>query len=101
MKHGINPAGLKDDAGKPDYSLLPWSAIEQVARVQMHGAKKYERDNWKHLITEQERVSAAMMRHLAAWFDGEKTDPETGLPHLAHAVCNGLFLLWFELKGAE
>jgi ADP-heptose:LPS heptosyltransferase len=28
------------------------------------------------------------MRHLAAWQRGEENDPETGLPHLAHAMCN-------------
>jgi hypothetical protein len=28
------------------------------------------------------------MRHLAAWQRGEENDAESGLPHLAHAMCN-------------
>ena len=27
---------------------------------------------------------------------GEQLDPESKLPHLAHAVCCLLFILWFE-----
>lgn len=29
-----------------------------------------------------------LMRHMAAWQRGEELDPESGLPHLAHAMCN-------------
>ena len=31
---------------------------------------------------------ACLMRHMAAWQRGEENDPESGLPHLAHAMCN-------------
>jgi hypothetical protein len=31
---------------------------------------------------------ACLQRHLAAWQRGEECDPESGLPHLAHAMCN-------------
>lgn len=31
---------------------------------------------------------ACAMRHMAAWQRGEECDPESGLPHLAHAMCN-------------
>lgn len=42
---------------------------------------------------------ASCMRHLQSWFAGENTDPESGLPHLAHAACNLLFLLAYQLRG--
>ena len=34
------------------------------------------------------------MRHLIAWRKGELIDPESKLPHLAHAGCNLIFLNW-------
>lgn len=37
------------------------------------------------------------MRHLTAWWGGEKSDPESGEHHLAHLGCCVIFLLWFDL----
>jgi hypothetical protein len=45
------------------------------------------------------RLYAATMRHMTAWWEGEKADPETGFSHLSHASCCALFLLAFELRG--
>jgi hypothetical protein len=38
------------------------------------------------------------MRHVTDWWDGEKNDKGSGLPHLAHAACDILFLLAMEEK---
>ena len=53
--------------------------------------------NWRYVENPQTRYYDAAMRHLLAWFEGEKNDEETGLNHLAHAGCDILFLLWFDL----
>ena len=45
------------------------------------------------------RVHDALMRHLRAHWDGESIDPETGLPHMAHAATNALFLLAYVKRG--
>ncbi len=54
-----NDAGQKYDTGKPDYSLLPFEALEQVVRVLDFGAAKYGRDNWKRVENARNRYSAA------------------------------------------
>ena len=36
------------------------------------------------------------MRHISAWLGNETNDPDSGLPHLAHAVCCLLYLIWFD-----
>ncbi len=54
-----NEAGRKHDAGKADYSLLPFEALEQVVRVLDFGANKYGRDNWKRVENAEHRYSAA------------------------------------------
>jgi hypothetical protein len=32
---------------------------------------------------------------MAAWQRGEEVDPESGLPHLAHAMCNLRMLTYY------
>ncbi len=78
--------GIKNDAGKPDFTYISYELLEQVALVREFGAKKYSRSNWKKgfLVT---RSLAAVLRHIFAFLRGETNDPESGLSHLAHAVC--------------
>lgn len=87
------PQGRKHDGGKPDYTLLPWDAVEEVVKVLDFGAKKYERDNWKRVAGAETRYLAAAFRHLSAYAQSNANDEETGLSHLAHAACCLLFLL--------
>lgn len=88
--------GRKFDNGKPDYTLLPWDAVEEIVKVLDFGAKKYARDNWRYVDGGEIRYLAAAFRHMAAYNRGETHDPETGLSHLAHAGCCILFLLSLE-----
>lgn len=86
----------KHDAGKWRFSLIPLCAIRSVIEVLEFGAKKYAPDNWKTVPDARIRYFDATIRHVTAWWDGEKNDNESGLPHLAHAVCCLLFLLWMD-----
>lgn len=88
--------GRKFDAGKLDYTLVPFEGLEEIIKVLMFGAQKYDRHNWKHVDNAPQRYTAAAFRHLAAHTRGEMTDHETGLSHLAHAGCCVLFLLALE-----
>lgn len=83
----------KDDAGKVRLDLLPFAALEDVARVLEYGAEKYAPQGWRHLEGGHERYVRAALRHLHAHAGGEMFDPESGLPHLAHAACSLLFAL--------
>lgn len=83
--------GVKHDTGKPPMSLLDRHALEDVARVLAFGANKYAAHNWRQGIAYSRLLDAAL-RHLFAFAAGEDTDPESGLPHLAHAGCCVMFL---------
>ncbi len=98
MQQMLATEGRKYDTGKPDYTLLPWDAVEQIVKVLDFGARKYARDNWKHVADGETRYLAAAFRHMAAHNRGEKNDPETGISHLAHAGCCVLFLLALEKR---
>jgi len=83
---------MKFDTGKPRYDLIPPSAMAGMAKVLTYGAKKYKPGNWKE-VESLDRYVAALYRHLEAWRQGEKTDSESGLLHLEHALTNVAFLL--------
>ncbi|CAB5220177.1 hypothetical protein UFOVP232_74 [uncultured Caudovirales phage] len=94
-------AGMKFDSGKLDYTLVPWDGMEEVIKVLEFGAKKYARDNWKHVENADIRYLAAAFRHIVQYNNGEMTDKETGLSHLAHAGCCLLFLLSLEKQNGS
>ena len=85
--------GIKHDQEKPPMDLLDTTALETLSMVLAFGAKKYARHNWRNGL-EYSRLVAAAMRHMAAFNRGEDNDPETGLPHPAHAMCCMMFLTW-------
>lgn len=82
--------GRKFDSGKPDYTLLPFEALEDVVKVLGFGAVKYGRDNWQKV--ERQRYVAAAFRHLVSIAKGEEFDEESGQTHAAHLACCALFL---------
>lgn len=92
--------GFKADSGKPDFSLLPWGPVEDIVRVLTVGAQKYAPDNWQKVPHAERRYLAALLRHVWARAKGERIDPETGLPHLAHAGCCLLFWAWHDDNAA-
>ena len=85
--------GVKYDADKPRYELLPVGPIEETVKVLTAGAKKYDDHNWRKVDRQRPRYYAAALRHIFAWWRGETHDPETGLHHLAHAMCCLIFLM--------
>lgn len=84
----------KDRVGrtKPGVSTFPLTALFEAARATKHGADKYGPFNWREIpITTTVYVDAAI-GHIAAFFEGEDLDPDSGEHHLAHAIA-GLAIL--------
>ena len=82
----------KHDQDKVRFDLIPPKELEEVAKVFTFGAKKYSDYNWQGLKVS--RLVASLLRHVYAWVQGKSIDPETGLSHLSHAVCNCLMIMW-------
>ena len=95
------PEGIKYDTEKARWSLLPYRELTEVVCVLTLGSKKYADENWKKVQPQPDRYFSAAMRHLTAWWGGEKKDPETGKSHLAHVVCCLLFLMWFDNEAKD
>lgn len=90
--------GHKDDADKVRMELIPPELMIAVGDILTSGAKKYDDRNWEHGM-KWSRVYGALLRHLTAWWGGEKKDPETGRSHLWHAGCCITFLIAYEMRG--
>ena len=88
--------GLKFDDAKLRWDLLPMECVEEVVKVLSFGSRKYAPNNWKAVEQGSERYYAALMRHLVAYRKGEEIDPESGLSHLSHVMCNLVFLIWLD-----
>lgn len=85
-------SGTKHDSDKPRMDLLAPEALIEVAKVLGFGAKKYGDHNWRAGI-DHSRLYAAVQRHLNQHWSGDTLDDESGLPHLAHAMCGIMMML--------
>lgn len=93
---GISPIGVttgnpKDLIGvkKAPLRYVPPSLVIATAPVLELGAVKYNNGipcNWRQYPIKASVYVEAALRHISAYYDGEDLDPESGLPHLAHAT---------------
>lgn len=82
------------DNPKDPLELIPPQFLLALAAVLQHGKVKYAANNWMRGMSFTV-VFGSILRHLFAWFAGRDTDKESGLPHLHHAACGLMFLIFF------
>jgi len=93
---------MKYDEGKPKIHLVPPEAIIEAARVFGFGAEKYGENNWRQDIHKfpVSRHYSSIQRHMMAYMMGEDDDPESGLPHLSHALTQMMILIMTTKEGS-
>lgn len=81
---------------KPErWDLMPYAALDELARVYAFGAEKYSAHNYLRGYAWSLSLGA-LQRHVSQWAQGRDRDEETGLHHLAHAAWHCLALLMFD-----
>jgi hypothetical protein len=70
------------------------TALMEIAKVAGYGTDKYSRYNFLKGY-DWSLSFDALCRHIFAFWAGEDIDPESGLPHMAHAGWHCLTLLTF------
>lgn len=83
------PSNPKDIIGSDKLPLHLWpeTATAMGCLGLLDGMLKYGRNNWRAVGVRPSIYVDALKRHVNAWFDeGEEMDPDSGLPHLAHAL---------------
>lgn len=119
---------LRYNNGKPQWSLVHFKSLEPLVSVLEYGKHKYSiftneigdefkgsevtpeqvkmwnldikssgADNWKKGL-DQKEILDSLTRHLFALISGEDNDPESGLPHIGHILCNSLFYQYHKNK---
>lgn len=80
-----NPKQLYGDKKLP-VQWVPPVAIAYLGMALREGGKKYGPYNWRDLKVESMTYVGAALRHILAYLDGEDIDPDSGNPHIAHAM---------------
>ena len=81
----VNPKDLVGSDKLPLH-LWPETATAVGCLGFLDGAGKYGRANWREFGVSASVYVAACKRHLNAWFEGEDCAPDSGVPHLSHAL---------------
>lgn len=79
--------------------LWPETASALGCLALLDGALKYGRSNWRAVGVRASIYVDAAKRHLNKWFEGETVDPDSGLPHLAHALACLAIVIDAEVAG--
>jgi len=89
----VEEKAMRFNEGKVQLSYMMDAdvAMKGMCKVMTFGAEKYARGNWKNAMDIQE-VMDSLLRHMMAYNNGEVLDPESGLPHIDHIMCNAVFL---------
>lgn len=82
------PTNPKDAIGirKAPLSTLPMGVVAEMGAAMLEGAAKYGRHNYRGVGVRASVYFDATMRHLISWWEGEDTDPDSGLSHVTKAL---------------
>jgi hypothetical protein len=80
----------KDAVGitKTPFSTIPMPVLAEVGVAMAEGAFKYGRHNYRTAGVRASVYFDATMRHLAAWWEGEDIDPDSGVSHVTKAIAS-------------
>jgi hypothetical protein len=84
---------------KAPIHLVPPIGVVHAAWAFMYGAIKYGPFNWRKKKITSSVYYDAMQRHLAAWWDGEDVDPDSGAHPLGHLIACATMIL--DAKGVK
>lgn len=78
----------KDAVGtaKAPFSTVSAPVIAEIGLAMLEGARKYGRHNYRIAGVRASVYYDAAFRHLAAWWEGEDLDPDSGLSHITKAL---------------
>lgn len=84
----VKESNPKDAVGtkKVPFSTLPTVPLAEVGLAMLEGALKYGRHNYRAIGVRTSVYYDACLRHLTAFWEGQDTDPDSGLPHIVKAI---------------
>lgn len=86
--------GARRASIKPEYRLIPRTALRRLALTMTEGARKYGQENWRLSLNDPTFAADALnhaIEHLFAY-----ANRDTDEDHLAHALANICFVIEHE-----
>lgn len=82
------PTNPKDAIGSKKVAVhhVPQHVLQKASLAMLEGAIKYGSYNYRVAGVRASIYYDAFMRHMQAWWEGQDTDPDSGLPHLWKAL---------------
>ncbi len=96
------PTNPKDAIGSkkvPLISVVPQRVLAEVSLGMLDGACKYARHNYRGVGVRASVYVDAAGRHLAAWWEGQDIDPDSGLSHITKVISSLMVLRDSMLQG--
>lgn len=87
-KKDTNPKDAVGIAKVPMLSVVPLRVLAGVSLALLEGARKYGRHNYRDCGVRASVYVDALGRHIAAWWEGEDFDPDSGLSHIDKAIAS-------------
>lgn len=99
--HDTKPTNPKDTIGirKAPMSTVSAPVMAEIGVAMLEGAAKYGRHNYRVVGVRASVYYDATMRHLFSWWEGEDTDPDSGLSHVTKALASLVVLRDAMLNG--
>ena len=97
VKTNVSSKGKRYNQGKPAMHLIPMDALVALAEHYGRGAEKYAPRNWENGLKWNEECASSLLRHLAAWSQGEEKDVE-GFYHDVAILWNAMALVTYRLR---
>ena len=84
----VKDTNPKDAIGvtKTPMSTVPCGPIMEAGLGMLEGSVKYGRHNYRVAGVRASIYYDAAMRHLMAWWEGQDTDPDSGIHHIGKAI---------------
>jgi hypothetical protein len=101
LLRSVKDSNPKDAVGirKVPFSCLSMPVMAEVAVAMLEGARKYGRHNYRVIGVRASVYYDAAFRHLMASWEGENTDPDSGLDHITKAIATLMVLRDAKIRG--
>jgi hypothetical protein len=98
----VKDSNPKDAIGirKAPMSTLSIPVMLEVGVAMLEGALKYGRHNYREIgVRASVYYDAIVARHMAAWWEREDLDPDSGLNHVTKAIAGAMVLRDAMIRG--
>ena len=98
---GEKPSNPKDNVGvrKAPICTVPLPVLSELGVAMLEGSLKYGRHNYRTVGVRTSVYVDAVWRHLSAYWEGEDSDPDSGLSHITKAMACLAVLRDSEMQG--